>query len=102
MLSSALGRRSRRSRFREVNAACGEGRVMAFKAADRWLGTIIVGGIVATISSSDSPLAAPRSQDTRAAARRSVQADSVDWPQHNLDLSGSRYSPLDQIDVSNV
>ena len=26
----------------------------------------------------------------------------LDWPSHNLDLYGSRYAPLDQIDTSNV
>lgn len=28
--------------------------------------------------------------------------EHVDWPLHNLDLAGGRFSPLDQIDVSNV
>ena len=27
---------------------------------------------------------------------------SVDWPLHNLDLAGSRFSPMDQINTSNV
>src|SRR4249919_3211524 len=27
---------------------------------------------------------------------------SVDWPLHNLDLAGSRFSTLDQINISNV
>jgi len=39
-----------------------------------------------------------------AAAGRSAGAigQSVDWPLHNLDLSGSRFSPLDQITTRNV
>ena len=28
--------------------------------------------------------------------------ETVDWPLHNLDLAGSRFSPLEQIDRSNV
>src|SRR5438105_6803184 len=39
-----------------------------------------------------------------AAARASTIAieQNVDWPLHNLDLAGSRFSPLDQIDTRNV
>ena len=29
-------------------------------------------------------------------------AQNVDWPLHNLDLAGSRFSPMDQIKRSNV
>src|SRR5262245_50801258 len=38
----------------------------------------------------------------RALAQGRATATSVDWPLHNLDLAGSRYSPLKQIDRSNV
>ena len=34
------------------------------------------------------------------AQRQAVR--SVDWPLHNLDLAGSRFSPMDQINTSNV
>jgi alcohol dehydrogenase (cytochrome c) len=34
--------------------------------------------------------------------RVAAAAQNVDWPLHNLDLFGSRYSPLDQINTSNV
>ena len=32
----------------------------------------------------------------------SALAQNVDWRLHNLDLAGSRYSEMDQIDRSNV
>ena len=35
-------------------------------------------------------------------AQDRVAARFVDWPLHNLDLGGTRYSPLDQINRSNV
>ena len=35
-------------------------------------------------------------------AERSSSAKSVDWPLHNLDLAGTRFSALDQINSSNV
>jgi glucose dehydrogenase len=38
----------------------------------------------------------------RAAAQRPGATTSVDWPLHNLDLAGSRFSPLDQINTTNV
>ena len=38
----------------------------------------------------------------RAHAQRPTAATSVDWPLHNLDLAGSRYSEMDQINRSNV
>jgi quinohemoprotein ethanol dehydrogenase len=38
----------------------------------------------------------------RVDAQRMAAATSVDWPLHNLDLAGSRFSPLDQINTSNV
>jgi len=38
-----------------------------------------------------------------ARARPAIDAgQNVDWPLHNLDLAGSRFSPLDQIDTRNV
>ena len=37
---------------------------------------------------------------SQAQQRRAVT--SVNWPLHNLDLAGSRFSPLDQINTSNV
>ena len=30
------------------------------------------------------------------------EGENVDWPLHNLDLYGGRYSPMDQITRSNV
>jgi glucose dehydrogenase len=38
----------------------------------------------------------------RAAAQARAAATTVDWPLHNLDLAGTRYSTLDQINRSNV
>jgi alcohol dehydrogenase (cytochrome c) len=35
-------------------------------------------------------------------AQRPDTAASVDWPLHNLDLAGSRFIPVDQINASNV
>jgi len=35
-------------------------------------------------------------------AQRAGSAANVNWALHNLDLAGSRFSPLDQINVSNV
>ena len=36
------------------------------------------------------------------AAQGTTAGRSVDWPLHNLDLAGSRFSTLDQIKTSNV
>jgi quinohemoprotein ethanol dehydrogenase len=38
----------------------------------------------------------------RGEAQRPGAPASVNWPLHNLDLAGSRFSPLDQINTSNV
>src|SRR5262245_59293763 len=38
----------------------------------------------------------------RVQAQRSGAATRVNWPLHNLDLAGSRYSTMDQINSSNV
>jgi quinohemoprotein ethanol dehydrogenase len=38
----------------------------------------------------------------RVAAQRAAHPASANWPLHNLDLFGSRFSPLDQINRSNV
>src|SRR6476660_4891110 len=47
---------------------------------------------IATVLAAQAPSArAQRTADT-----------SVDWPLHNLDLAGSRFSPMDQINTSNV
>ena len=35
-------------------------------------------------------------------APSTAQAAAADWPLHNLDLANSRYSPLSEINVSNV
>src|SRR5215510_6976737 len=35
-------------------------------------------------------------------AQRQNQNNKADWPLHNLDLAGTRFSPLDQITPSNV
>src|SRR3954465_14378431 len=37
-----------------------------------------------------------------AAAQARAAATTVDWPLHNLDLAGTRYSTMDQINRSNV
>src|SRR5262245_58980498 len=42
------------------------------------------------------------SSDWSVSAQRAPAATSADWPLHNLDLFGSRYSTLDQINRSNV
>ena len=39
---------------------------------------------------------------SRLAAQAPNRPTTVNWPLHNLDLSGTRYSPLDQINRSNV
>ena len=54
------------------------------KRAKRFV--VLVG--IATVAALLSSSAQPRS--------------SVDWPLHNLDLAGSRFSTLDQINISNV
>jgi glucose dehydrogenase len=38
----------------------------------------------------------------RMAAQSRTAATTVDWPLHNLDLAGTRFSPMDQINRSNV
>ena len=38
----------------------------------------------------------------RVNAQRASAAKNVDWAMHNLDLAGSRYSTMDQINPSNV
>ena len=38
----------------------------------------------------------------RVDAQRSGRATDVNWPLHNLDLAGSRFSTLDQINTRNV
>jgi len=54
------------------------------KKVNRFLAFVGIATVTALMSSS----AQPRS--------------SVDWPLHNLDLAGSRFSTLDQINTSNV
>jgi glucose dehydrogenase len=39
---------------------------------------------------------------SRLAAQAPTRTTTVNWPLHNLDLAGTRYSPLDQINRSNV
>ena len=39
---------------------------------------------------------------TLVSAALAQEAGNVDWPLHNLDLAGSRFSPMDQIKRSNV
>ena len=39
---------------------------------------------------------------TPVAAQESGRSAAADWPTYNRDLAGTRYSPLDQIDTSNV
>src|SRR4029077_1589745 len=38
----------------------------------------------------------------RVEAQRPAAVTTVNWPLHNLDLAGSRYSTMDQINASNV
>jgi glucose dehydrogenase len=40
--------------------------------------------------------------DSSLSAQQAATGRSVDWPLHNLDLAGSRFSSLDQIKASNV
>ena len=35
-------------------------------------------------------------------AAQAANTVTVDWPLHNLDLAGSRFSPMDSINRSNV
>ena len=35
-------------------------------------------------------------------AQESDRSPAADWPTYNRDLAGTRYSPLDQIDMGNV
>ena len=51
--------------------------------------------VVSAVLASSVP--APRGQQPRPNA-----ATSANWPLHNLDLAGSRFSALDQINTSNV
>src|SRR5262245_46557441 len=53
---------------------------------------------LAVVSAVSLSMTGPRS----VAAQPPAPAPVVDWPLHNLDLAGSRYSPLHQIDRSNV
>ena len=39
---------------------------------------------------------------SKLAAQTPAKTPTVNWPLHNLDLAGTRYSPLDQINRSNV
>src|SRR3984893_3483869 len=52
---------------------------------------------VLTLVTVSAVLASPRVD-----AQRATAATSVNWPLHNLDLAGGRFSPLDQINRSNV
>ncbi|HEX7793434.1 MAG TPA: PQQ-binding-like beta-propeller repeat protein, partial [Vicinamibacterales bacterium] len=49
--------------------------------------------LVATMAFAASP---------RGQAQRSAAPTTVNWALHNLNLAGTRYSPLDQINTSNV
>ena len=51
-----------------------------------------------------APAAAQGSAQTKhqSPLPRITTGGQTDWPLHNLDLQGSRYSPLDAIDTSNV
>jgi quinohemoprotein ethanol dehydrogenase len=54
------------------------------------LGSLVLGSLVLVLGSAQA------TQTVRAAGQ------NADWPLHNLDLAGSRFSPLDQINTSNV
>src|SRR5262245_2755557 len=57
--------------------------------------------IVSTVSISMTGPMSPMSVAAQTPAS-SLSGPVADWPLHNLDLAGSRYSPLHQIDRSNV
>lgn len=54
--------------------------------------------IVATLALGAGTLGLP----SRLAAQAPGRTTTVNWPLHNLDLAGTRYSPMDQINRSNV
>src|SRR5262245_12664172 len=47
-------------------------------------------------------LVAAATESRRLDAQQAAGRTSADWALHNLDLAGSRFSPLDQINTSNV
>ena len=49
-----------------------------------------------------SALMASAELSPRVEAQRPAAVTTVNWPLHNLDLAGSRYSTMDQINTSNV
>src|SRR4051794_31919696 len=71
-------------------------RTMEFGVRRSAFGVLVLGSAVLV----------PGSAATRSASlsgeRAAATTQNVDWALHNLDLSGSRYSPLDQITRSNV
>src|SRR5256885_287864 len=54
------------------------------------LGSLVLGSLVLVLGSAQA------TQTVGAAGQ------NTDWPLHNLDLAGSRFSPLDQINTANV
>ncbi|MGE3507383.1 MAG: pyrroloquinoline quinone-dependent dehydrogenase [Vicinamibacterales bacterium] len=64
----------------------------------RVIGAIAVVGLACAAGAMQSN----RGFAPRLAAQARTTAKSVDWQLHNLDLAGSRFSPIDQINRSNV
>src|SRR3954469_13078919 len=63
---------------------------MEFGVRRSAFGVLVLGSLVLVLGSGQA------TQTVRAAGQ------NADWPLHNLDLAGSRFSPLDQINTSNV
>jgi alcohol dehydrogenase (cytochrome c) len=61
--------------------------------------TLVCLALAATQAGPDVVAQAPKANG---GSSNGVQGKSLDWPLHNLDLAGSRYSSLDQITPSNV
>ena len=73
---------------------------MAFNRAVGHLGTIAVACSLAALVVSIGPTA--RAQTSGTTPRQAGQPGDVDWRSHNFDLSNGHYSPVDEINVSNV
>src|SRR3989441_3115664 len=73
---------------------------MAFNRAVGHLGTIAVACSLAALVVSIEPRA--RAQTSGTTPRQAGQPGDIDWRSHNFDLSNGHYSPVDEINVSNV
>src|SRR5438094_746569 len=93
--SSAAWSNSASSRRRATPARSrgnSEGPQMRFGSRQATAVAVVAIGSVAAFSATSPHIA----------ARTRTLATTVNWPLHNLDLAGSRYSTLDQINRSNV